>query len=300
MGCFGSRPSPPPEVAPEEKEDEQGVAFDGDILLPSGSRRPSYWRNQSSSLEAGFDDKYDESVDCHVFLENMFKKCSSAEDPSRYKLEKVLRIEDSVMWQRYQAAKGGIRERRGGKCVAPMDIPEVSRGQVTTKALIRSSADSDESASRFLENLDLQINEHYLWHGTSKGAWKAIAEDGFLFDESTAHSGRYGAGIYFAEDSAKSLEYCQEKDGTTFETKCMLLCRVLCGEFHVTNEIADDNAVAVAKALELDALLGNPSDGAAREFVVFDPARVYPEYALIIKSTTLEEPPSSVLPSPST
>ena len=52
----------------------------------------------------------------------------------------------------------------------------------------------------------------------------------------------YGRGIYLAEASSKSDEYCAEASWRTWGKYCMLLCRVCFGEFHLTNELADDNA----------------------------------------------------------
>jgi hypothetical protein len=295
MGCNSSSPGTKEAAGPSAYLTES----QGEAVLPSGSRRPSYWRNHSSNLDDGFDDKFDvasENADATAFVDRLLRECSS-KDPSSYAITKILRVEDSAMWRRYQQSKTELSRRRGGKCVPAMDVA-ASRGQVTTKALIRASAaqeaslsslssssssssSSSAAAARFLANLDLQVNEYYLWHGTNRSAFEAIAEDGFLFDEERAHSGRYGPGIYFAEDSAKSLEYSCEKDGTVLPEKCMLLCRVCFGEFHLTNELADDNAAAVARAMDRDSLLA-AADGEPREFIVFDPARVYPEYALVI------------------
>jgi len=80
----------------------------------------------------------------------------------------------------------------------------------------------------FQERLDLNINEHYLWHGTSHLAAYGIMDGGFKISLSGSHAGTmFGNGAYFAECCSKADEYAQD-DGTG--TYSLLLCRVVCGE----------------------------------------------------------------------
>ena len=283
MGCFSSKTVLEPSNSSFLDNNTDSKSLPLSQVLPSGSRRPSYWRNQSSDLDVGFDEKIsvgDESKETKDFIERLFLECSSA-TALGCTVKKVLRIEDSVMWVRYQETKSLISLKRSGNCTPAMDIPQ-SRGQVITKALIRNTAAKENStpAHSLVANLDMNLNEYYLWHGTSEKAWKAIAEDGFKFDENSARPGRYGRGVYFAEDSSKSLEYCVPVEDNY---RYMLLCRVILGEFYLTNEDANDDAGAIADALGMDGLLAAPSNKAPREFVVYDTSRVYPEYALLLE-----------------
>ena len=137
MGCNSSSPCTKEADGPSAYLTES----QGEAVLPSGSRRPSYWRNHSSNLDDGFDDKFDvasENADATAFVDRLLRECSS-KDPSSYAITKILRVEDSAMWRRYQQSKTELSRRRGGKCVPAMDVA-ASRGQVTTKALIRASA----------------------------------------------------------------------------------------------------------------------------------------------------------------
>lgn len=61
--------------------------------------------------------------------------------------------------------------------------------------------------AKFKENeRSLDINEHYLFHGTTKQAAHSIAQDGFNVQLSNPRS-LYGQGVYFAEKFTKADQY---------------------------------------------------------------------------------------------
>ena len=68
MGCNSSSPGTKEADGPSAYLTES----QGEAVLPSGSRRPSYWRNHSSNLDDGFDDKFDvasENADATAFVD---------------------------------------------------------------------------------------------------------------------------------------------------------------------------------------------------------------------------------------
>ena len=89
-----------------------------------------------------------------------------------------------------------------------------------------------QKARRALRDAHLDINEVYLFHGTSSTSVRFICEHGF--DERVANlNGLYGAGSYFASNSCKSHQYSnQYKDSPTW---VMLVCRVVMGSPYCTS-----------------------------------------------------------------
>jgi len=80
--------------------------------------------------------------------------------------------------------------------------------------------------------MSTDINEFYLFHGTSSKSAHFICEHGF--DERVADlNGLYGAGSYFAINACKSHQYSLKyKDSSTF---VMLVCRVVMGSPYFTS-----------------------------------------------------------------
>merc|ERR1719313_598192 len=134
------------------------------------------------------------------------------------------------------------------------------------------------------EHLDSNVNEFYLWHGTTPEGAIGISTDGFKLAYAGSHAGTYfGRGCYFAECSSKSDEYARAGDSIFAGVFALLLCRVTCGSLFRTT--VPDHA-SIDKALasgDYDSVLGDreASVGTYREFVVYDEDLVYPEYVLL-------------------
>jgi len=140
-----------------------------------------------------------------------------------------------------------------------------------------------------------EVNEVYLFHGTSIEAAKAISKTGFKISlAGTAAGTAFGKGAYFAERSTKSDEYAkvategllgrQLLGGTHY---AMLLCRVCLGNIY---RIVDFDTSAERHVLgsggRYHSLLGDreaSSSHTYREFIVYDAEQVYPEYAIFYK-----------------
>lgn len=130
--------------------------------------------------------------------------------------------------------------------------------------------------------LDNDINEFMLFHGTSdEQKAKHIAE--FGFDNRIANmEGLYGAGSYFADSSCKSNQYTGS--GTT---RTFLLCRVLMGwpfcttKQHNGERKPPDNTSIRGKAFDsifAETGVGREGNQVHNEFVVFEKHQIYPEY----------------------
>merc|ERR1719326_2856562 len=101
------------------------------------------------------------------------------------------------MWNRYKERRDEIADSRKGKFVHRVDPPALT----------------DEIADKYpecFEPLDDDINEVYLWHGTSVRAALSIAQHAFRIDLAGSSTGTmYGRGAYCAESSTKADEYAQ-------------------------------------------------------------------------------------------
>merc|ERR1712232_169883 len=124
----------------------------------------------------------------------------------------------------------------------------------------------ENSIELSLENLDISLNEHYLWHGTTAAAAESIVQNDFRINRNgVSHGTRFGLGAYFAENLAKSVTYAKSDTGSP-TVKTVLLCRVTCGEVYYTEENWKTDSMDVALSLSKNAVLANPNGGgSARE-----------------------------------
>jgi len=171
------------------------------------------------------------------------------------------------------------------KCVPAEELMgDGGSGKVATaKHLenIKVEGVNDEAIS--LENLEGNLNEHLLWHGTTKEAAEEIVHNDFRIPKGSqvSHGSRFGNGAYFAEDLDKSLSYAKDENGVKF----VLLCRVTCGQFYYTEKNWESEAHTQAEKNKLDCVLANPNKAGPREFITLSADQVYPEFVLEISST---------------
>ena len=94
--------------------------------------------------------------------------------------------------------------------------------------------------------LDEEVNERWLFHGTSTEGADAITRGDFRVDLAGSNAGTlYGKGVYLAEASSKSDEYSSEGPGAPGERlRSMLLCRVIESKSLATQEELVLNAVS--------------------------------------------------------
>jgi len=99
----------------------------------------------------------------------------------------------------------------------------------------------------------------------------------------------YGTGFYLAPNSSRADEYSSADADGVFT---MLLCRVLLGRVHYTDEVQPDTVNINNLGLEgrggfgcYQSVLGDreKSHGSFKEIVVFDSNYVYPEFIIQYK-----------------
>ncbi|CAK9077143.1 Protein mono-ADP-ribosyltransferase PARP12 (ADP-ribosyltransferase diphtheria toxin-like 12) (ARTD12) (Poly [ADP-ribose] polymerase 12) (PARP-12) (Zinc finger CCCH domain-containing protein 1) [Durusdinium trenchii] len=190
--------------------------------------------------------------------------------------KRVIRVEDSEMFTRYIVRRDKIRqeriEKRGEKCEVP-DPPFFTREWM-----------NKHSSDGVLCDLDDELNEVYLWHGTQVRVGLQIAQEDFNLTFAGSGAGTmYGKGLYFTESATKADEYAKDEPGGHYDNvRALLLCRVCVGKFHYTQD-REPKAIDKYTAGESDSTLGDraKSVNTYREIVVYDADQVYPEYLVI-------------------
>eukprot|EP00935_MAST-01C_sp_MAST-1C-sp1_P002752 g2752.t1 len=216
-------------------------------------------------------------------------------------LVRAWRVENPLLWSQYSLAKEKVRKEVKGWPIPAVDI----RGRFA-------------QASQGLPgggSLEKELNEVYLMHTPSLGVLLGIVDGGF--DERFAGSNcgtSYGAGTYFAEDSAKTDQYARcdltygAGDNRGLHRKLysasyshpgdvfyVLVCRVVLGHYIETTSTAQVQPGVFSldgrNRRQLAAIPGsNPPRpyhsllGTAyprfREFVSFNSNYLYPEYLI--------------------
>lgn len=214
--------------------------------------------------------------------------------PTRLVVKKVLRNTNMMLYGKYAANRHELRDNRKGA----LEQAEVA---TRTKAMemqdFRSKAFGGKDTSRELET---DINEVYLWHGTNYEAVASIFSSDFHVG-CKAHAGIFGQGLYFAESCAKADEYSHQgmhrqnwygRPRHTSEDTiragspicAMLLCRVILGRVKVNHQMGECKLVHTehhGSALgEYDSLIGARSQH-RREFILSSHDAVFPEFAVL-------------------
>merc|ERR1712050_578970 len=131
----------------------------------------------------------------------------------------------------------------------------------------------------------LSIGDGYLYHGTNPSSAMNILRTGFVLDHAGHTTGMmYGSGVYMAECSSKSDEYSKDDGGNTYPSlHAILVCRCLVGKPLVVDSAG--NHTKTASEQGFDCVCGDRETKVKtyREFIFFDEAQVYPEYAVIYR-----------------
>lgn len=210
-------------------------------------------------------------------------------------VKRVRRIENSSIWNNYVNFKMELDDEltqrqidSEGYCSTFVSRFRVAREKCKPVSELDGNPDSgrvitddaiqinDVEQVISMDNLESDMNEFFLWHGTSRAAAESIVTSDFTIPKGGAtHGSRFGHGAYFAEQLDKSLGYCTpDKDGT----KIILLCRVCCGEIYYTEQDWESDAHVAAQKQKKTAVVANPKGKGPREFIVLDAKQVYPEF----------------------
>jgi len=210
----------------------------------------------------------------------------------RFIVKDVLRVMNDQVWREYTSVREGVRTSVGGS------NPKIPDGTATMNYVLRNKASP-------LPLLDAQVNENWLFHGTTRAAAEGIAENDFRLDLTGSNAGTlYGKGIYLAENVSKSDEYGEGPKGPAGEEQMeagfeapkpkgpppplvresfMLVCRSTLGKVFYTDEQRPDPEKLVkscTKGGEYQCVLGDrlKRNGTYREIVVYSDDQVYPEF----------------------
>jgi len=185
--------------------------------------------------------------------------------PDRMKLECAVSVQNHRVYEEYQLKCKKLKARRDDRV-----LPTIFTMQAECS---------------ILQELNSEIHEVRLWHGTSKEAAESIAASDFRLNLAGSNAGTlYGSGVYFADSCSKSDEYSQPSaDGL----RCLILCRVALGCVLYNDEISPDGEQLTRKCLsgEYDSVLGDREKcrGTFKEFIIFDEAQVYPEFLVFYR-----------------
>lgn len=184
--------------------------------------------------------------------------------PRNFQVVSVQRNENSKFWRKYVVRRGELKREKdaGLRYKLYDDIMSTTRGVAFDR-----------------ETLATEVNEMYLFHGTSKAAAMNICYADFKMQLAGSSSfAQYGRGVYLAESITKADEAAKDQDGVYV----VLLCRVLGGNVRYCDDREPD-----AEQLTRDCLEGEfgcimadrrKVSKTYREVVVFDTENIYPEY----------------------
>eukprot|EP00930_Biecheleria_cincta_P088657 TRINITY_DN7790_c0_g1_i1.p1 TRINITY_DN7790_c0_g1~~TRINITY_DN7790_c0_g1_i1.p1 ORF type:complete len:497 (-),score=62.48 TRINITY_DN7790_c0_g1_i1:44-1534(-) len=192
--------------------------------------------------------------------------------PRDFTVHEAWRVENSKLWRKYCVRKAILADERRILCESLDETPYEVRRDVKTM---------DWAAQ---DRCNHEINEWYLWHGTSGSAAQNICRTDFKMCLAGSATGTlYGRGAYLAESITKADEYSKAEEG--FNT--VLLCRVLGGNVRYCDERTPDPDELTRDCVEgdYDLIIGDriKTSGTYREFIVFDTENVYPEYIVKYK-----------------
>jgi len=242
---------------------------------------PEYWTNQNVKTSFDTKEKVSSAFNRKIgkILADTFKAKATRDRkkddpmPNSLKVVGITRMEDRDMWVKYAHKRHELAELRDS-FTAIKDLK--GSGRVKTMNAMGKE-----------DGLYEDMNEVYLFHGTSPSGAMGISGDGFKLSFVGSNVGTmFGRGVYLAEQSSKCDEYAQTDDSGAYAgIYAALLCRVTLGEAF---RIDKSNIPAIEKAMasgEYDCVLGDREEavGTYREFVVFDEAQIYPEYVVLYR-----------------
>merc|ERR1712216_191597 len=137
----------------------------------------------------------------------------------------------------------------------------------------------DCAAIKQLGPLEADVQEAWLWHGTTQKGSEGITNEDFRISLAGSAAGTlYGRGVYLAECCSKSDEYTEETDSERY----LLLCRATLGRINYTDEVRPDTTALEQSCLtgKYNSVLGDreKARGTFKEFMVYDDDQVYPAY----------------------
>jgi len=237
---------------------------------------PVYWTNCHRNP---YSDPFNDQVIVAKYTVSLLQRLVDAcfQGSGMVKIMYAKRIENASIWNKYTAFKRKLRAQLndGTHFQHAADL-DPNLGETKTFAFL--SGESSE-ASVSISNIEEHLNEHLLWHGTTKAAAEKIAAEDFKIasGNEVKHATRFGQGAYLAEDIEKSLTYAEPDEN---KRRYVLLCRTLCGDFYYTEAHTEIDAGQKRERNKKHTVLANPEKKGPREFIVPSSDQVYPEFVL--------------------
>jgi len=239
---------------------------------------PSWWKRKLSFNETSLDNTSSHVLDTlQKLLDSTWRDIVTRDRKGLSKTPRFQVVQaqhncNPKLWRNYIHARDGI--------AAKMTEDHMIVKPKTTDAI--------EELSLKLGDLNPNVNEMLLFHGTKPSACEAICKSDFMVSMSGSNAGNlYGSGIYFAECSSKSDEYAQDDTGIYKGLWAMLLCRVTCGRIGYCDELHPNGQELYNRCIrgQYDSTLGDreKARGTYREFIVPNNDQAYPEWVIIYK-----------------
>jgi len=252
---------------------------------------PVYWANcdKDPSTQV-FHEQYLVNKHTVSLLQELVDACFKG--TGELTLVSAKRVENSQIWAKYVQKKVALTKelfgagRRGSKVLTAQELDD-HHGETLTFNFLNSRDSREECIST--SNLEQRLNEHLLWHGTTKEAAQKIAATDFHIPvgKEMKHAARFGNGAYLAEDIEKSLTYTEEDDQGY---RWVLLCRAVCGDFLYTTDHTRIDANKLREENGKHSVLANPEGVGPREFIVPTADQVYPEFILQLQVKNWDKP----------
>lgn len=206
-----------------------------------------------------------------TFIAKYTKDRKGGDVPQRLVLLRATAVQNEQNFVEYVTRRKKIREEIKAK---PLSGSEVVHGICDPKTMLSAGVTK-------LQPLDLDVQESWLWHGTTKAGAEGISSEDFRINLAGSGAGTlYGRGVYLAEACTKSDEYCTEENGE----RHLLLCRATLGRVHYTDQVRPDTNALEQSCLSgpYHSVLGDreKSRGTFREFIVYDDDQVYPAFVI--------------------
>lgn len=192
--------------------------------------------------------------------------------PQRLRVESVFEVQNDDVWFNYALRREEIRQELAGSA---------AKVTVVTDAALQEGS---KQTGQVLPGppLERDVNEVLLFHGTHPIAADRIAKTNFSINLAGSNAGAlYGKGLYLAENTSKSDEYCRPGPGGLCT---MLLCRAVLGKAFETAELEPNPRACEAAVIRgsSHSIIGDrlKCRGTFREFVFFDQDQIYPSFLI--------------------
>lgn len=255
---------------------------------------PLYWKESSRQGSVGQEivpGSREELAWMQALLDGTFKKKRTRDRKGalaeRFVAVSCLRSENPALWDTFAQQRQKVLKSRGEQSGSELVFP-------------RTIDACPELAERCTFRGSNPTVQAYMMHGTSPTSAVSLLSTAFKVDLAGKSAGcMFGPGIYLAEASSKADEYARDDAGGTYDGLfAIVVCRAVIGRPFVT--LDPGNHAHKVTSGEYDVVIGDREKavGTYREFVFFNEASVYPEYAVFYRREFTRDSSSGATPTP--